>query len=138
MRKHALDFKVVNPLGLTRSSREGGGARPEPLEAARAYAATARERVAQRCEEAGVRFHPMVLEATGGVEDKEAAPVLHQIAQAVAAVEDRLAAVEGAVQAHGQNTENAPVEETEINYPVRKLIFPPGQASPPALGNQPG
>lgn len=24
-----------------------------------------------------------------------------------------------AVQAHGQNTENAPVEETEINYPVR-------------------
>jgi N-methylhydantoinase B len=24
-----------------------------------------------------------------------------------------------AVQAHGQNTENAPIEETEINYPVR-------------------
>ena len=24
-----------------------------------------------------------------------------------------------AVQAHGQNTENAPVEETELNYPVR-------------------
>ena len=31
----------------------------------------------------------MVLEATGGVEDEEAAPVFHQIAQAVAAVEDR-------------------------------------------------
>ena len=29
------------------------------------------------------------MEATGGVEDTEAAPVLHQIAQAVAAVEDR-------------------------------------------------
>ena len=24
-----------------------------------------------------------------------------------------------AVQTHGQNTENAPVEETELNYPVR-------------------
>jgi N-methylhydantoinase B len=24
-----------------------------------------------------------------------------------------------AVQAHGQNTENAPIEETELNYPVR-------------------
>ena len=88
-RKHALDFKVINPLGVTRGSREGGGARPEPLEAARAYAAAARERVAQRCEEAGIRYHAVVFEATGGVEDKEAAPVLHQIAQAVAAVEDR-------------------------------------------------
>ena len=28
-----------------------------------------------------------------------------------------------AVQAHGQNTENAPVEETEINYPVRILRY---------------
>jgi hypothetical protein len=88
-RRHALDFKVVNPLGLTRSSRAGGGARPAPLEAARAYAAEVRERVEQRCEEAGARFHPMVMEATGGVEDREAAPVFHQIAQAVAAVEDR-------------------------------------------------
>ena len=88
-RRHALDFKVVNPLGLTRSSREGGGARPEPLEAARAYAAEVRGRVEQRCEEAGVRFHPMVMEATGGVEDREAAPVLHQIAEAVAGAEDR-------------------------------------------------
>ena len=40
-RRHALDFKVVNPLGTTRSSREGSGARPAPLEAARAYAAAA-------------------------------------------------------------------------------------------------
>jgi len=31
----------------------------------------------------------MVMEATGGVEDKEMAPVLHQIADAVASVEDR-------------------------------------------------
>ena len=28
-----------------------------------------------------------------------------------------------AVQAHGQNTQNAPVEETEINYPVRILRY---------------
>jgi N-methylhydantoinase B len=28
-----------------------------------------------------------------------------------------------AVQAHGQNTENAPVEEMEINYPVRVLRY---------------
>ena len=28
-----------------------------------------------------------------------------------------------AVQVHGQNTENAPVEETEINYPVRILRY---------------
>ena len=28
-----------------------------------------------------------------------------------------------AVQTHGQNTENAPVEETEINYPVRILRY---------------
>ena len=28
-----------------------------------------------------------------------------------------------AVQAHGQNTENAPIEETEINYPVRILRY---------------
>ena len=28
-----------------------------------------------------------------------------------------------AVQAHSQNTENAPVEETEINYPVRILRY---------------
>ena len=28
-----------------------------------------------------------------------------------------------AVQTHGQNTENAPVEETEINYPVRVLRY---------------
>ena len=89
VRKHALDFKVINPLGVTRGSREGGGARPEPLEAARAYAAAARERVAQRCEEAGIRYHAVGFEATGGVEDKAAAPVLHQIAQAVAAAEDR-------------------------------------------------
>jgi hypothetical protein len=89
VRRHALDLKVINPLGLTRGSREGGGARPEPLEAARAYAAAARERLAERCEEAGVRYRPVVLEATGGVEDKEAAPVFHRIAQAVAAVEDR-------------------------------------------------
>src|SRR4029079_12847407 len=27
--------------------------------------------------------------------------------------------VPDAVQAHGQNTENAPIEETELNYPVR-------------------
>ena len=88
-RKHALDFKVINPLGVTRGSREGGGARPAPLEAARAYAEAARERVAERCEEAGIRYHAVVLEATGGVEDREAAPVFHQIAEAVAAAEDR-------------------------------------------------
>ena len=51
--------------------------------------AAARERVAQRCEEAGIRYHAVVFEATGGLEDKAAAPVLHQIAQAVAAAEDR-------------------------------------------------
>jgi len=51
-------------------------------------AESARERVPARCEAAGVRFHAVVLEATGGVEDREAAPVLHQIAEAVAAVED--------------------------------------------------
>jgi N-methylhydantoinase B len=28
-----------------------------------------------------------------------------------------------AVQCHGQNTENAPIEETEINYPVRILRY---------------
>ncbi|MEM7115986.1 MAG: hydantoinase B/oxoprolinase family protein [Chloroflexota bacterium] len=28
-----------------------------------------------------------------------------------------------AVQAHGQNTENAPIEETEVNYPVRILRY---------------
>ena len=28
-----------------------------------------------------------------------------------------------AVQTHGQNTENAPVEEMEINYPVRVLRY---------------
>ena len=82
-RRHAIDFKVVNPLGVTRGSREGGGVRAEPLEAARAYAAEARERLTARCEEAGVRYHVMALEATGGVEDKEALPLVHQIAAAV-------------------------------------------------------
>ena len=84
-----MDFKVVNPLGVTRGSREGGGARPEPLEAARAYAAEARERLAAHCEEAGVRYHVVALEATGGVEDKEALPLLHRVAAAVAAAEDK-------------------------------------------------
>ena len=70
-RRHAIDFKVVNPMGVTRGSREGGGARPEPLEAARSYAAEARSRLAARCEEEGVRYHVVALEATGGVEDKE-------------------------------------------------------------------
>ncbi len=88
-RRHALDFKVVNPLGTTRSSREGGGARPEPLEAARAYAADAHGRLDARCEAAGVRYHVLVLEATGGVEDREALPIFHQLAEAVASAEDR-------------------------------------------------
>ena len=37
----------------------------------------------------------------------------------------RLGASDGpdAVQTHGQNTENAPVEETEVNYPVRILRY---------------
>ena len=90
-RRHAIDFKVVNPLGISRASREGGGARPEPLEAARAYAAVAKDRLAGRCEEAGVRYHVVALEASGGVEDREALPLLHRIAAAaaVAAAEDR-------------------------------------------------
>jgi len=92
-RRHAIDFKVVNPLGVSRASREGGGARPEPLEAARSYAAEARSRLAARCEEEGVRYHVVALEATGGVEDKEALPVLHRIAAAVAAAEDKEVAV---------------------------------------------
>ena len=82
--RHALDFAVVNPLGLTRASLERGSARPRPLAAARAYAADKRSRVAQRCEAAGVRFHAMVLESTGGVEDREAAPIFHRVAMAVA------------------------------------------------------
>ena len=36
----------------------------------------------------GIEFHAMVLEATGGIEDREAAPVFHQIAEAVAEVEE--------------------------------------------------
>ena len=42
-----------------------------------------------RCEEAGIRYHVVALEATGGVEDREALPLLHRIAAAVAAAEDR-------------------------------------------------
>ncbi|MBI4220582.1 MAG: hydantoinase B/oxoprolinase family protein, partial [Chloroflexi bacterium] len=36
-----------------------------------------------------------------------------------------------AVQSHGQNTENAPVEETEANYPVRiPMVQSAREASP--------
>jgi len=66
-----------------------GGRGLRPLEAARAYAAVAKDRLARRCEEAGVRYHVVALEATGGVEDREALPLLHRIAAAVAAAEDR-------------------------------------------------
>ena len=45
--------------------------------------------LAARCEEAGIRYHVVALEATGGVEDREALPLLHRIAAAVAAAEDK-------------------------------------------------
>ena len=59
------------------------------MEAARTYAEAARERLGPRCETAGVRCHPVVFEATGGVEGTMAAPVLHNVAQAVATAGDR-------------------------------------------------
>jgi hypothetical protein len=86
--RHALDFAVVNPLGITRTSRGTGATQPEALEAAREYAEGKRRRVETSCEERGLRFYPIVFEATGGVEGRTAAPTLHRIAKAVAEREE--------------------------------------------------
>jgi hypothetical protein len=83
-RRHALDFAVINPMGMSRASRARGGERPAALRAARAYAEGKRRAVEARCQEEGIRFYPMVLETTGGIEDLTAAPTFHQIASAVA------------------------------------------------------
>ena len=85
-RLHALDFAVVNPMGLSRLSRQRG-ARPEPLEAAQAYADQKRGRVEAACAAKGVQSHPIVMEVTGGIEKKYARAVFHQIAAAMAEAE---------------------------------------------------
>ena len=77
----ALDFTVVNALGRghwRETLGEAGAAATSYAETKRAYRNTA-----QRCEEAGVRFQPIVFEAQGGM-TKEAAAVLHTLANAVA------------------------------------------------------
>jgi hypothetical protein len=71
----------------TGTGSEQRGLRPEPLQAAREYAARKRAAVEQRCADADIRFYPMVIEVTGGIETATALPTLHRIAEAVAEVE---------------------------------------------------
>ena len=85
--KHALDFFVVNPLGLSHAA----GAAPEPLAAAEEYAEQKRNfrGTADKCRAVGIEFLPVGFEATGGIEARTAAPTPHRIAAAVAAAEGR-------------------------------------------------
>ena len=87
-RRHALDFAVVNPLGISNMGQAQG--QVEPLATATAYAERKRNhnRTAQRCREEGIAFRPMVIEAQGGIE-KTAAATFHLIALAVAAAEGK-------------------------------------------------
>ena len=81
----ALDFAVVNALGRGHWRQT----LQEPGAASQAYAETKRNyrNTAQQCENAGVRFQPMVFEAQGGM-TKEAGAVLHALARAVAQAEN--------------------------------------------------
>ena len=73
----ALDVAVINALGEKhwRATASGAGA------AAAAYANLKRSHLdtARKCDQAGIRFQPVVLEAQGGY-DKEAAAIIHGIA----------------------------------------------------------
>lgn len=84
----ALDFAVINALGRGhwRESRERLA---EPGAAAERYAEKKRNfrNTAQRCEEAGVRFVPIVFTAQGSM-TKEAGAILHTLANAVAVAEN--------------------------------------------------
>jgi hypothetical protein len=84
--KVALDFAVINALGLGHWQETWR----EPRSAAEKYAVRKAEyqRTAGKCEEVGVRFVPMVFEMQGAM-TKEAAAVLHGIAAAVAAAENK-------------------------------------------------
>ena len=61
----------------------------EPGAASTGYAAKKRgyRNTAQQCEDAGIRFQPMVFEALGGM-TKETAAVLHVLSHAVAQAEN--------------------------------------------------
>ena len=80
----ALDFAVVNALGRGHWHETFG----EPGGAAKGYVETKRRyrNTAQQCEDAGIRFQPMVFEAQGGM-SKEIGAVLHKLAKAVAQAE---------------------------------------------------
>lgn len=84
--KIAFDFAVVNALGPQHWHETLG----ESGAAATAYAAWKRRHLqtAAKCEEAGVRFQPMVFECQGGM-TKETGAVLYSLAKAVASAEGR-------------------------------------------------
>ena len=79
--KIALDFAIVNAPGRNHWHET----LEEPGAAAERYATTKRQyrNTAQQCEDAGVRFHPIVFEAQGGM-SKETSAMLHKLAKAVA------------------------------------------------------
>ncbi len=81
----ALDFAVINALGRghwRETFGQAGAAAEGYAERKRRYRNTAR-----RCEEAGVRFQPVVFEAQGGM-TKDAGAILHTLANAVATAEN--------------------------------------------------
>ena len=83
-RKVALDFAIINGLGQGHADdtlREAGAA-------SEAYSVRKRRHLdtARKCQEAGILFVPIVLEAQGGM-SREAAGVFHRIAEAVAELE---------------------------------------------------
>lgn len=82
----ALDFAVINALGRGHWDLTRG----RPCAAASAYSAgkCSSNGTAARCEAAGVRFQPMVVECQGGWAP-EALPVIEGIAAAVARQEGR-------------------------------------------------
>ena len=80
----AFDFAVVNALGRSHWQETLG----EPGAASEGYAVTKRQyrNIAQQCEDAGVRFQPMVFEAQGEM-SKDIEAMLHKLAKAGAQAE---------------------------------------------------
>jgi len=82
--KIAFDFAIVNALGRGHWQETLGA----PGAAASGYAEYKRNyrNTAQQCEQAGIRFQPMIFETQGGAA-KETAAILHKLAKALAQAE---------------------------------------------------
>ena len=79
--KIAFDFAIVNALVREHWHTTLG----QPGAAASGYAEYKRSfrNTAQQCEQAGIRFQPMIFETQGGVA-KETAAILYKLAKALA------------------------------------------------------